>query len=198
MTRSEAIHILRNPYGYSEQSKREAALFICDEVEMLERQSIDAKRYAFLRAGEGVMPHLGITVVGEMLDYALDKAMASNSDRCDFADRVADFIPEMNGEPGIPAYRRIAACLKACEGLPTEALERGKSIKQALMNGLSAMIDGDDLIEAVRVLLPLAERCVGNEPHYREDEEAIEKARALLARFSGWPRERFCWFKDER
>ena len=36
MTRNEAIHILRNPHGYSEERIREARLKACDEIEALE------------------------------------------------------------------------------------------------------------------------------------------------------------------
>jgi hypothetical protein len=36
MTRSEAIHILRNPWGHSPQEIREAQLKACDEIEHLE------------------------------------------------------------------------------------------------------------------------------------------------------------------
>ena len=36
----------------------------------------DAERYRFLRGGEGIMPYLGVTTVGEMLDHGIDRAMA--------------------------------------------------------------------------------------------------------------------------
>lgn len=36
MTREECIHILRNPYGHSQEKRREAALKACDEIEALE------------------------------------------------------------------------------------------------------------------------------------------------------------------
>jgi hypothetical protein len=46
MTRSEAIHILRNPYGYSREDQREAALKACDEIEALEEAYNNMREWA--------------------------------------------------------------------------------------------------------------------------------------------------------
>lgn len=46
MTRSDAIHILRNPYGHSQENQREAALKACDEIEALEDAYQNMKAWA--------------------------------------------------------------------------------------------------------------------------------------------------------
>lgn len=46
MTRADCIHILRNPYGYSQATQREAALLACDEIERLEDSYLNMKKWA--------------------------------------------------------------------------------------------------------------------------------------------------------
>jgi hypothetical protein len=49
MTRHDCLHILRNPYGHSQEKQREAALFACDEIERLERRPAGQNREALTK-----------------------------------------------------------------------------------------------------------------------------------------------------
>ena len=48
---------------------------------------------------------------------------APRDGRC--SDGVAEIIPRGKGKLGEPDARRIVACVNACQGIPTEALEDG-------------------------------------------------------------------------
>jgi len=62
--------------------------------------------------------------------------------------------------------RRIAACVNACEGIPTEALESGVV---------------QEMVEALEALLPSIENAVGEIYYWPE----YERAKAVLAKARG-------------
>jgi hypothetical protein len=60
MNKGTAIHILRNPYGYSQEEIREAQLFACDEIERLEEAYTNMREWAKKerrRYGGSIEPH---------------------------------------------------------------------------------------------------------------------------------------------
>ena len=72
---------------------------------------------------------------------------------------------------------RMQACLKACEGVPTDALERSKSLTDFVLAGQAIEHQRDELLKALRELAD------SFDPQTKFSE--LEKARAAISKFTG-------------
>ena len=46
MTEEKALHIVRNPYGFSEDEIREARLYVCDKMESYKDAYLNMREFA--------------------------------------------------------------------------------------------------------------------------------------------------------